>query len=201
MPDRDPRIDTYIDNSAEFAKPILAYIRETVHQACPEVEETMKWSMPHFDYKGIMCSMASFKHHCAFGFWKASLIPEAKKSNEAMGQMGRITSLDDLPPKKELVRLIKEAARLNEAGARVEKGTSRAAKPALEVPDDLAARLAREKKAKEAFEQMPPSHRREYIEWITGAKREATRQRRIEQAIQWMSEGKSMNWKYEKKTT
>lgn len=200
MGSRDPRIDEYIGRAADFAKPILEYLREIVHAACPEVEETMKWSFPHFEYRGVLCSMAAFKSHCAFGFWKGSLVLDEKsRSDDAMGQMGRITSIDDLPPRRELMRLVKEAAKLNEQGVKVPRKRVRGAKPEPEVPADLAKALAASRPARAAFEKFAPSHRREYIEWITEAKGEATRERRLQQAVEWIAEGKSRNWKYERK--
>lgn len=124
MGTNDPRVDAYIAKSAEFARPILEHLRALVHKACPDVQETMKWSFPHFDYKGIVCSMASFKHHCAFGFWKASLMKDPHKilsSDEAMGHLGKITSLNDLPSDRVMIAYIKEAAALNEAGVKVSR--------------------------------------------------------------------------------
>ena len=197
MGNRDPRIDAYIAKSADFAKPVLEYLREVVHSAVPDVEETVKWSMPAFYYKGPLCNMAAFKAHCAFGFWKGSLVV-GDAARDAMGHMGRITSLKDLPPKKELVRLVKEAAKLNDEGVKVPRAVRPAKKPA-KTPDDLAAALARNKKASAAFEGFSPSQRREYIEWITEAKAEETRKRRVAQAVEWIAEGKSRNWKYMKK--
>jgi uncharacterized protein YdeI (YjbR/CyaY-like superfamily) len=200
MGTRDPRVDAYIERSAEFAQPILRHIREIVHAAAPQIEETMKWSMPHFDYKGPVCNMAAFKEHCAFGFWKGTLLFKGgSPSREAMGHMGRITSIRDLPSKKELIALIREAVKLNEEGVKVTRTTSRARVAEPETPDDLAAALRRNKSAGAAFRKFSPSHRREYIEWITEAKRAETRQRRVEQAIAWIAEGKSRNWKYERK--
>ncbi len=197
MSTRDPRIDAYIAKSADFAKPILTHLREMVHTACPAVEETMKWSFPHFMYEGMLCSMASFKAHCAFGFWKGSLILEANgRSTEAMGQFGRITSLGELPSRKVLTGYIKKAMALNEQGIKAPTRVKRAPMPAATVPKDLAAVLGRNTKARATFEGFSPSHRREYVDWITEAKSEATRQRRLETAIGWMAEGKSRNWKY-----
>jgi uncharacterized protein YdeI (YjbR/CyaY-like superfamily) len=200
MGTRDPRVDAYIDKSADFAKPILRHLREVVHTACPDAQETMKWSFPHFDYKGMLCSMAAFKEHSAFTFWKGALIfGEVAKSQEAMGHMGRITSVGDLPPKKELIRLIKEAVRLNDDGVKLpSRSAPREPRKVPDPPDELAAALAKNKKAQKAFEKLPPSHKREYIEWITEAKGEATRKRRIDQAMEWIAEGKSRNWKYER---
>lgn len=196
MGTRDPRIDAYIAKSADFAKPILTWLRATVHTACPAVEETMKWSSPHFMYEGMLCGMAAFKSHCAFGFWKASLILENERNKEAMGHFGRITSLDDLPPRKVLIGYIKKAMELNEKGIKAPTRTKRAPKPEAAVPKDMAGALAKNKKARAAFDNFSKSHRREYVEWITEAKTEATRERRLETAIGWMAEGKSRNWKY-----
>jgi uncharacterized protein YdeI (YjbR/CyaY-like superfamily) len=197
MGKRDPRVDAYIAKSADFAKPILEYIRETVHAAIPDVEETMKWSFPHFDYRGVICGMASFKEHCAFGFWKAELVlDEVPAERDAMGHMGRVTSVKDLPPKKEFTRLLKKAAKLNEEGVKVER--VRKKKPSLETPPDLAAALKKSKKASSTWDGFAPSHRREYIEWIIEAKTDATRQKRLAQAIEWIADGKQRNWKYMK---
>ena len=191
----DPRIDAYIAKSADFAKPILGHLREVVHAACPEVEETMKWSMPHFMYEGMLCAMAAHKHHCSFGFWKGSLILDETKPG--MGHLGAIRSLDDLPPRKELIGYVKKAAKLNEEGVAV-KRVPKAAKQPLPVPDDLAAALERSRAARTHFEGFSPSQRREYIEWITGAKTDATREKRLLTAVEWMEAGKQRHWKYQK---
>jgi uncharacterized protein YdeI (YjbR/CyaY-like superfamily) len=197
MGKKNPQVDAYIDKSAEFAKPILNHLRAVVHEACPEVEEAMKWSFPNFMYKGMFCSMAAFKEHCAFGFWKSSLIVDAKGQNleRAMGQFGRITKLGDLPPKKVLVEYIKLAKKLNDDGV---KSPTRIQKPRSElvVPDDLAKALKRNKAAQATFEKFSPSNKREYVDWITEAKTEATRNKRLDTAIEWMAEGKPRNWKY-----
>lgn len=198
----EPRIDDYIQKSAEFAKPILQHIRTLVHKACPGVEESIKWSMPFFDYKGAaLCNMASFKEHCAFGFWKAVLMKDAegifnKEGKNAMGQFDRITSLKDLPSDKIMIAYIKEAAELNEKGIKLPpKG--KAAVKELPVPEALINALKKSRKAQLVFEKFPPSHKKEYIQWITGAKTDATRDKRIASAVEWMTAGKSRNWKYE----
>jgi uncharacterized protein YdeI (YjbR/CyaY-like superfamily) len=198
MGTRDLRIDAYIAKSADFAKPILTRIRETVHAACPEVEESLKWSMPFFSYHGPLMNMSAFKEHAAFGFWKGALVlgRSAGDDERAMGQFGRITSVKDLPPKKELVALIRKAMKLNEDGVKVEK--KKTPRAALPVPAELATALAKNKKARTNFEAMPPSHRREYNEWIGEAKREETREARVKQAIEWIAEGKARNWKYQR---
>ena len=197
----DPRVDAYIAGSADFAKPILNHLREVVHAACPEVEETMKWSMPHFMYRGMLCSMASFKQHCVFGFWKGSLIVDENGKNleEAMGQFGRITTLADLPSNRLLTSYIKKAMVLNETGVKSPtRSRPREEKGLPIVPDYFTAALRKNKEALATFESFSPSHKREYVEWITEAKGEDTRKRRLETAIAWLAEGKSRNWKYMK---
>ena len=194
MAKKDPRVDAYIAKAPEFARPILKHLRAVVHEGCPEVEETMKWSVPHFDYKGPLAGMAAFKAHCAFGFWKGPLVVPG--TGEAMGQFGRITKVGDLPNDKVLLGYVKKAVKLNDEGVKVQ----RAVKPKKEIPmpADLAGALKKNAKARAAFERFSPSHKREYLEWITGAKAEETRARRLGTAIEWMSEGKSLHWRYQR---
>ncbi|MFL5488439.1 MAG: YdeI/OmpD-associated family protein [Gemmatimonadaceae bacterium] len=198
MAKTDPRIDAYIAKSADFARPILVYLRELVHEGCPNVDETIKWGVPHFDYEGILCGMAAFKQHCAFNLWKGSLIV-GDAPRDAMGHFGRITQVSDLPARKVMVSYIKQAAKLNEAGVKSPTRSKPKKKPELEIPIELARALRKNKKAAAAFDSFPPSHKREYAEWISEAKREETRQRRVDTAIAWMTEGKSRNWQYEKR--
>lgn len=199
----DKRVDAYIARSAPFAQPILEHLRELVHKACPEVEETMKWSFPHFDYKGMMCSMASFKKHCSFGFWKAAIMKDPKGiltiiGRTSMGHFDRITSIDDLPSEKIMLDYIKQAVKLNEHDVKLPpKKVTKAA--AIKVPAFFTKALKKNKKAFAAFEAFSNSHRNEYVNWITEAKSEETREKRMEQAVEWLSEGKSRNWKYERK--
>ncbi len=199
MPTTDPRVDAYIEKAQEFAKPILNHLRELVHAACPDVEETMKWSFPHFDYKGMMCSMAAFKAHCAFNFWKQSLLESSAFEDEktAMGSFGRITSLKDLPDDKTMKKLITDAARLNDEGIKVQKTVSKEKKE-LVVPDILTAALKTNALAAETFDNFPYSKKKDYVEWITEAKTDATRDKRLATTIEWLAEGKARNWKYEK---
>lgn len=195
---RDPRIDAYIERAAPFAQPILARVRELVHEACPDVEETMKWSMPTFMHAGaILCGMAAFKQHASFGYWKHALVVGEGAPRDGMGSYGKMTSLKDLPPKKTLIAHIKKAMKLNESG--VKSAPARKAAPKLppEAPADLLAALQKNKAAKAAYDGFPPSCKREYVEWIVEAKREDTRAKRLAQAIEWMAEGKRRNWKYE----
>jgi hypothetical protein len=200
---RDPRIDAYIAKSADFAKPVLKHIRELVHAACPKVEETMKWSLPHFMHKGMLCSMAAFKHHCSFGFWKGSLIfgkgqGPGNNQDEAMGQFGRISAISDLPKEKVLIGYIKKAVGLNETGAKLPPKPKAKERKELIVHAGLMSALKDNKKALTAFENFSYSHKKEYVEWITEAKGEETRKRRLATAIEWMAEGKSRHWKYVK---
>ena len=191
----DPRVDQYIAKSADFAKPILTHLRKVVHAACPDVEETMKWSAPHFDYKGMMCGMSAFKSHCAFGFWKSSLVLDGPGSRDAMGHFGRITSVRDLPSDRVLTGYVQKAAKLNDAKVKVARKPAQPKKP-LSIPADFAGALKKKPAARKAFDAFSPSHRREYVKWITEAKTDATRQKRVATAVEWLAEGKSRNWKY-----
>jgi uncharacterized protein YdeI (YjbR/CyaY-like superfamily) len=195
---RDPRIDAYIGKSTEFARPILTHLRELVHQGCPTAEETIKWGMPFFMHHGILCYMAAFKAHCGFGFrhreMEQLLAAENAQAGTAMGNLGRLTRLKDLPSDKKLLGYIARAAKLNESAKSV-RGI-KAKRLELRVPEDLAAALRKNRVAAKTFEGFPPSHRREYLEWIAEAKRPETRQKRLETTLQWLTEGKSRNWKY-----
>jgi len=193
----DQRVDAYIQNAAPFARPILMHIRKSVHTGCPDVEETIKWSFPHFVYKGMLCSMASFKAHCSFGFWKGSLL-EVPPNGTSMSQFGRITSLEDLPGSKELTRLVRQAAALNDVGLKLPRQKRTAPKAPPKAPADLQKALKPNRAASATFKALSASHKREYIEWITEAKTEPTRKKRITTTIEWLAAGKSRNWKYEK---
>lgn len=199
MSNFDPRIDAYIEKSGDFAKPILIHFRNLVHTACPDVSETMKWSMPHFDFKGPLCHMAAFKEHAAVGFWKQPLLDQSAfpADKTAMGGFGRIETRKDLPSDKVLLGLIRQAIELNEKGIQLPKKLAEK-KADLPVPEVLIDALKKSKKAAEVFEKFPPGKRKEYIEWINDAKTDATREKRLTTAIEWISEGKSRNWKYEK---
>jgi len=199
MPSRDPRVDAYIAKAQPFARPILKRIRKAVHAGCPEVVETVKWSMPAFEYKGPLVGMAAFKAHCTLGFWKASLMKTVPQDrlHDAMGHLGRFESIDDVPPEAALVQMVKEAAALNDAGVKVPRKKG-APKPPPKAPADLLAALKKNQKAAAAWKAFPPSHQREYVQWITEAKTDATRTRRLETAVGWIAEGKGRNWKYER---
>lgn len=198
MPTVDPRVDAYIQKSAEFAQPILTHLRKLIHKACPDVVETIKWSMPGFEYKGFLCNFAAFKQHCAFGFWKQSVMEsDAFPQNKtAMGSFGRLTSVKDLPSDKVMIGLIKQAAKLNDDGVKVQRKAP-APKKDLVVPADLTKALSKNKAAKTAFENFSYSHKKEYVQWIEEAKTEPTRNKRVATTVEWLSEGKSRNWKYE----
>lgn len=193
---RDPRIDAYIERAAPFAQPILQHVRVLVHEACPAVEETIKWGMPTFVHAGaILCGMAAFRQHASFGFWKHALVVGEGEPRDGMGSYAKLVSLDDLPPKRTLLAHLRKAVALNEAGVKSPARKS-APKPPPETTPELAAALAQSPAAKAAFDAFPPGCRREYIEWIAGAKRPETRARRVSEAVAWMAEGKRRNWKY-----
>ena len=199
MGTKDARVDAYIAKSAVFARPILKHLRKIVHTGCPDVEETIKWQFPHFDHKGVMCGMAAFKEHCAFGFWKEALVLNRDKAVEktAMGSFGCVTSLADLPSEKTLIGYVKKAAALNDAGIKAPGRTQPKKKEPLAVPNYFNAALKKNAKARKTFENFAPSKRREYLEWVTEAKREETRNERLATSIKWLAEGKSRHWKYQ----
>lgn len=199
----DPRVDAYIEKSAPFAKPILNHLRTLFHQHCPDATETVKWGFPHFDYNGrSLFNMAGFKQHCSVGFWLAGSMSDpagifADTEKEGMGSLGKIRSMEDLPSDKILAQYIKEAMKLADMGVKMKK-TAKKEVVEIAVPDYFQKALQHNKKALATFEKFAPSHRKEYLEWIIDAKREETRQKRIEQAIEWMAEGKARHWKYER---
>jgi uncharacterized protein YdeI (YjbR/CyaY-like superfamily) len=204
MPKRDPRIDAYITKAAAFAKPILTHVRAVVHEACPDATETIKWGRPSWEYAGgLLCSVAAFKAHCTVGFWKAPLLTLHGKpvGFGAEGQLSHITSLNDLPSRTTLVTLVRQAAKLNADGVKqsvMSSGAPRQRRAPLPVPADLKRALAQNGKARDTFEAFPPSHQRDYIEWITEARQPATREKRLSTTLEWLAEGKPRNWKYMK---
>jgi uncharacterized protein YdeI (YjbR/CyaY-like superfamily) len=200
MGTRDPRVDAYIDKSADFAKPVLRHLREMVHDTVPEVSEEMKWSMPSFMYRGMLCGIAAFKEHCAFNFWKHSLIVGGDRPDDAMGSFGRITSMADLPPDSELRRYLLKAKQLNDEGVKApRREKSPEEKKEFEIHPEFADALAGNESAARHFDAFSPSKRKEYLEWISEAKTEPTRRKRIDTAVEWIAEGKSRNWKYERR--
>src|SRR5436190_10934717 len=193
----DPRIDAYIAAQADFARPILERVRALVHEACPDVEETMKWSMPTFVYGGgILCGMAAFKQHASFGYWKHALVVGEGEPRDGMGSYGKMASLKDLPPKTTLLVHLRKAMQLNIDKVKAPAARKSAPKPPPQAPADLVAALKKNAKARKTFEGFPPGQQREYIVWIEEAKREETRAKRLAQAVEWMAEGKLRNWKY-----
>lgn len=199
MGQRDPRVDAYIAKSADFAQPILAYLRALVHEVCPDVQETLKWRMPTFLHEGrILCGLAAFKQHASFWFWRGMNLTDGWNDRNGMGAFGKLASLEDLPPKKELVAHLTKAREFAAAGAKFVVAKKRAPKPAPKAPDDFAAALKKDKKALAVYAGFSPSCKREYIDWIVEAKRAETRARRLAQAVEWIADGKQRNWKYRK---
>ncbi len=198
---KNPQVDEYIKKAPEFAKPILVHVRALIHKASPDIEETIKWGVPHFEYKGVICSIAAFKEHCAFGYWKEPLIPEMhehiKNKASAWGSIGRVTSVKDLPSDELIIRWTKAAIELNEKGIKLDRGPKG---PATEknIPADLSKALKANEKAEGYWKEFSTSKKNEYIDWLEEAKTEETRNKRLETAIEWISEGKERMWKYHK---
>ncbi|MGB8013891.1 MAG: YdeI/OmpD-associated family protein [Terriglobales bacterium] len=205
----NPKVDAYLKKARPFAQPIMIHLRELVHKACPDVEETIKWSRPFFEYRGVILgNMSAFTQHCSFGFWGleiGAVLREAKAlRGDAMGSLGRITSLQDLPSDKLLLGWIRQAATFIDSGQYTSPIAARnkvvkAPKPAVKTPADFTAALRKNKKAAAAFAAFSPSCKREYVEWIVEAKRPETRDKRIATAVEWISAGKQRNWKYQQK--
>ena len=193
-------VTAYIEEAAPFARPILRRLRKAFLAAHPGITEAIKWRFPHFEYKGIVGSMAGFKEHVSWGLWKSALLADEQgllKGRRGSGLGEKLTDISELPSENVLIDYIREAVRLNEEGVKIARPAKVSSKP-VEVPPELAAALTKNKAAKKHFEAMPPSHQREYSEWIAGAKQAATREKRVATAIEWISEGKSQNWKYQK---
>lgn len=198
---RDPRIDAYIDRARPFARPVLQHLRELVHATVPAAEETLKWGMPHFTYKAKnVAGMAAFKAHCAFIVHGDGRQDAGRKDGEGMGGYGKIAGMADLPDDAALAAALRNAMAAIDTRGTGQRGARQAApKPELPVPQDFAAALRESLTAKATFAGLAPSHRREYLEWITEAKRDETRAKRIATALEWLGEGKRRNWKYEKR--
>jgi uncharacterized protein YdeI (YjbR/CyaY-like superfamily) len=203
----NPKVDIYLAKTRPFALPIMTHLRELVHKGCPEVEETIKWSRPFFEYRGaILGNMSAFKEHCSFGFWGeeiGAVLREAKVLQaDGMGSLGRITTVKDLPSDKQMLGLIRQAAGFIASGNYTSPIAARnkvvkAPKPQVETPTEFTAALKKDKKAAAVFAAFSPSCKREYVEWIAEAKRAETREKRIATALEWIAEGKQRNWKYQ----
>jgi uncharacterized protein YdeI (YjbR/CyaY-like superfamily) len=203
----NPKVDAYLGTARPFAEPILRHLRELIHKGCPGVEETIKWSRPFFQYKGvILCNISAFKEHCSFGFWGeeiGAVLREARiVGKDGMGSLGRITSLKDLPSDKEIVGWIRQAAAFIERGEYTSPIAARRrvvkpAKAVLAPPTEFATALAKNKEAAVSFAAFSPSCQREYVQWIAEAKRPETRDKRIATAVEWIAAGKQRNWKYQ----
>ncbi|WP_299181761.1 YdeI family protein [uncultured Chryseobacterium sp.] len=197
------KVDEYIENSPEFAQPILSFLRETIHEVCPDVEEAIKWKFPTFMYKGkILCSITSFKQYCSLGFWlhqdmKTLDELESTAEKSSMFSLGKIKTMDDLPSTPQLKKAIREAVELTDMGITMKRAAP--VKTEIEVPNYFQELLNQNKNALSVFEKASPSFKKEYIKWITEAKTETTRNKRMEQALEWIAEGKGRNWKYERK--
>jgi hypothetical protein len=202
MGKKDPRVDAYIAKSAPFARPILRRMRAIVHAGCPAAEETLKWGAPAFTHRGLLCGMAAFKRHCTFGFWKHTLVIGKTRVNAeqaAWGQFGRITDASELPSDRVMLAWVKKATRLNDEGVKVPRKPRPAGGRPLSVPAYFMSAVRKNGKALATFRGFSPSCKREYLEWVTEAKTEATRARRLATAVEWMAEGKIRNWKYVRK--
>lgn len=194
---RDPRIDAYIAKAQPFAQPILTHVRQRVHAAAPNIEETLKWGAPAFTLDGkILLMMAAFKAHAALNFWRGQEIRGGEARGDAMGQFGRLVAVADLPGDAEFDALVREAATLA-AAAPAPRKVKHEPKAPPELHPDFAAALDASPAAKATLDGFAPSARRDYLDWISDARQDATRAKRVATAIEWLSEGKKRHWKYE----
>ncbi|GGA70884.1 hypothetical protein GCM10011507_23070 [Edaphobacter acidisoli] len=200
----DRRVDDYIKKAAPFAQPVMEHLRALVHKACPEVEETMKWSMPFFIYHGqILANVAAFKQHCSFGIWGKDIAAAMRKDGfdvkGGMGVLGKVASVKELPKDSAMLGYLRQSMMLVDGGGKTfPKRGAKKEKPEAEVPAELGAALKKNKEAAKVFREASPGFRREYAAWIDDAKREETKAKRVAQAVEWIAEGKARNWKYEK---
>lgn len=205
MAKKDTRIDDYIAKAQPFAQPILQHLRDLIHKAVPDVQENIKWGMPSFEYKGQFCHFAAFKQHAVLGLWKTALLDDpdgylqerASQGGDAMGNLGRITCLADLPPDDIILQFFLKAKKLNDEGVKIVKPKKERVE--LDIPQYFSVALKGNQAAQTTFDQFSPSNKKEYLDWVTGAKTERTRLERLATAIEWMSEGKVRMWKYAKK--
>jgi len=198
MPKKNPAVDAYINKSKPFAKPILKHLRKIIHKACPKVTEDIKWGAPFYLYQDrILCATMAFKAHCAIVFWKSALIRKemGQKAVGDLKSLRRISLLEELPSERELLAYIKLAMHFNEPSTKLPPREKRS--DPLKIPRELTYALRANPKAFKNFNSFTPSKKKDYIFWITGAKTEETRERRLEISVDWISEGKSRNWKYE----
>ncbi len=197
---RISEVDAYIKKSPEFARPILVKLRALFHRADSRIQETMKWGVPHFEYKGIVGSFAAFKQHVGFGFWKSKLLKDPANlfggDPKASMSSSKLTSIKHLPADKVILSYIQRAVELNEEEVIVPKEVNR--RPKLTAPDFFVAALKKNKKAQTNFQAFSETNRRDYIEWLIDAKQKETQKRRLATALNWLAEGKPRNWKYMK---
>jgi len=196
----DRRVDAKFSQAPDFAQPIIQLLRKAIHQACPEVQETLKWGMPAFEYQGLLAIVGIFKSHCSLVLWKHQLLAEkfpelAEIANPSTGKFGRLTKRSDLPSQAKLNQYLKFAVALNAEGVRVPK-RRKATRPVPTLPPEFKAALRRHKVAAQTFEKLSPSCQRDYVNWIADPKREETRAKRIATSIEWLAAGKKRNWKY-----
>lgn len=194
-------IDNYIAGKAPFAQEILTHLRQIIHNAAPDITETIKWRQPCFEHNGLVCSVAAFKKHVTFSFFKGKLLNDSNNifptsDNNELTSL-KFSVLADIPQDDILTAFIQQAIALNADSNCKRKSTQRKDKDTLVMPNDLAAALASTPAAQSTFNNFSYSKQKDYIEWLTSAKRETTRVTRLATTVQWLSEGKARNWKYE----
>ncbi|MEO9802317.1 MAG: YdeI/OmpD-associated family protein [Reichenbachiella sp.] len=196
-PDASKKIDAYLTTVSSEHRPVLELIRKTVNAVDDRIQEDWKWRAPCFSLEGLVCWFVAFKSHVGLNFFKGALIEDihnafVESEDEDKGnRMIHFKSIDEVKVKV-IQDYVKQAVLLNEQGIKIDFPKRKT----LETPDYLIEALNKNKKAKDVFESFTDAQRKDYIEWLVEAKREETRNKRMTQAIEWIAEGKTRNWKY-----
>lgn len=203
------KIDKYIADAPEYARPIMEKLRKAVHKGCPQAEEAIKWGCPYFMYQGkLFCGMAAFKKHVGFGFWNSKDMDdpeglfESGTGKKASMCNAHFHAVKELPTQKVLVDYVKQSKKLTDAELSKSKPAKKAAKKKVAVPKtpaDLSSAFKTNKTAKSYFDSLAPSHRRDFLQWILDAKRDATREKRVNETVKLLKAKKTLHWKYQNK--
>jgi hypothetical protein len=205
--DHNAQVTAYAAAMPAYAQPIFAHLRALIHTTCPDTDEAIKWSIPHFERDGdYLCIFAASPGHASFTFYKQQLMSDPRLRDNlnlpAIKRfMGRLTSLSDLPDDATLAAMLQEAADLNARGVRL---PDRAPKtpPVIDMPSAVATAvataLAANPAAQAVWDAKSAAWRKDYLVWITAAKTDPTRDARIAEALDWIADGKARFWKYQK---
>jgi hypothetical protein len=195
------QINQYMAELPEWQRRMLVRLRQLIHEAAPEVEEAWRWDKPHFDNAGIMVGLCAFKEHVAVWFHKGALLKDTKKLFEATarteekGMRAYKLHEGDKINEAAFLDLVKQAVAVNDKGTKLRE--AKPTKKALVVPEDLEQVLRKDPTAWANWEAFPVGHRRAYVEWVTDARQEETRKRRIAQSLEKIREGEQQEERHQ----